>query len=80
MNLQSQIEIQAATIKPGDETGVLKVGDEVVVDGEQGRGVIERKNGRRVIVRFRSGLYLSRDQMYVHVVKADYRSPYYSGR
>ena len=79
MNQQSQIEVQAAMIKPGDEVGKLKVGDEVVVSGLQGRGVIEKKNGRRVMVRFRSGLYLSRDQRDVQPVKADYKSLYYSG-
>ena len=79
MNLQSQVEIQAATIKPGDENGLLKVGDEVVVNGLQGRGIIERVDGRRVMVRYRSRLYVSRDQREVQVVKADYKSPYYSG-
>jgi hypothetical protein len=59
---------------------MLKVGDPVRVDGLNGRGVIERKDGRRVVIRFRSGEYVSRDQMYVHPITSDYKSDYYSGK
>ena len=52
----------------------------MTVDGERGRGVVERRDGRRLTVRFRNGLYLSRDQRYVHKIEADYKSPYYSGK
>lgn len=58
----------------------LKIGDPVTVDGMQGRGVIIAVKGKRVVVRFRSGEYLSRNLMFVHKIGADYQSRYYSGR
>lgn len=58
----------------------LKVGDPVTCDGMQGRGVIIAMKGNRVVIRYRSGEYLSRNKMFVHRIGADYKSPYYSGK
>ena len=58
----------------------LQVGDQVTVDGMQGRGVVVSIEGKRVVVRFRSGEYLSRNLMFVHKISSDYKSDYYSGR
>lgn len=56
----------------------LTVGDPVIVDGLQGRGVIVARKGRRLVIRFRDGEYLSRDQRYVHKITSDYKSLYRS--
>lgn len=58
----------------------LQVGDQVTIDGMQGRGVIVSMKGKRVVVRFRNGEYLSRNLIFVHKIRSDYQSDYYSGR
>lgn len=58
----------------------LQVGDQVTVDGMQGRGVVIAMKNKRVVVRFRNGEYLSRNQVFVHKIRSDYQSEYYSGR
>ena len=58
----------------------LKVGDQVTIDGMQGRGVVIAIKGKRVVVRYRNGEYLSRNQIFVHKIRSDYQSEYYSGR
>lgn len=72
VKLESMFRLNAA--------GDLKVGDPVTVDGMMGRGVIVAINGNRIVIRFRSGAYVSRNPMFVHKIGADYRSPYYSGK
>lgn len=58
----------------------LTVGDPVTVDGLQGRGVIVARKGRDLVIRFRDGEYLKRDQRYVHKIASDYVSRYSSNR
>lgn len=74
----------AAMTKPIRANGpcgcTLTVGDQVTIDGLQGRGVIVARKGRNLVVRFRSGEYLKRDQMYVHKIRSDYVSQYSSVR
>ena len=58
----------------------LTVGDPVTVDGLQGRGVVVARKGRDLVIRFRDGEYLKRDQRYVHKITSDYVSRYSSNR
>ena len=74
----------ATMVKPIRANGpcgcTLTVGDAVIVDGLQGRGVVVARKGRRLVIRFRDGEYLSRDQRYVHKITSDYVSRYSSNR
>jgi hypothetical protein len=74
----------AAMTKPIRANGpcgcTLTVGDPVVVDGLQGRGVIVARKGRNLVIRFRDGEFLKRDQRYVHKITSDYVSRYSSVR
>lgn len=59
--------IQAALYsKPGGDA--LRVGDAVTVDGLRGRGVVTKRTGRRLIVSFRNGWKVERDQDAVHKI------------
>lgn len=74
----------AALTKPIRANGpcgcTLTVGDQVVVDGLQGRGMVVARKGRRLVIRFRNGEFMSRDQRYVHKIASDYVSQYSSNR
>jgi len=60
---------------------MIGVGDEVIVDGLQGRGTVVKRQGRRLTVRYRNGLYVSRDQRAVHsFLDNQYKSQYSSNR
>ena len=66
-----------ADSKPEEQA---KVGDSVTVDGEHGRGVVTHITNGVAIVKFRSGLYVSRSLYNIHKISSDYVNPYYSGR
>ena len=74
----------AALTKPIRANGpcgcTLTVGDQVSVDGLQGRGMVVARKGRRLVIRFRNGEFMSRDQRYVHKIASDYVSRYSSNR
>jgi hypothetical protein len=77
MKLKDTVALQAEAKGPcGCNIGV---GDEVIVDGLRGRGVVTARDGRRLTVRFREGMYVSRDQRYVHsFIENTYKSRYQS--
>lgn len=52
--------------KPGGYA--LRVGDAVTVDGLRGRGVITKRIGKRLVVSFRNGWKVERDQNAVHKI------------
>jgi hypothetical protein len=58
----------------------LTVGDQVTVNGLPGRGIVVARKGRRLAVRFRDGMYVSRDQRDVNKIRSDYVSQYSSNR
>lgn len=59
----------------------IGVGDEVVVNGLQGRGMVVGRKGKRLTIRYRDGLYVSRDEGEVHSLSDNtYKSPYRSDR
>ena len=75
------MKLAATMLLACGDCGPVNVGDAVTVDGMLGRGVVDRKYGNRVRVRFRNGIYLSRDKMYVHNLAGNqYKSRYYTGR
>jgi hypothetical protein len=73
--MNSVIELyEAASAGPG-------IGTPVSVDGFHGRGVIVRIDGRKMTVKFRNGMYITRDVGSVHALSDNYyQSRYMSGR
>ena len=77
MNLKATINLRSAAAP-------LAKGDQVTVDGLPGFGFVYKREGQRVTIRFRSGLYVSRDIRYVHPIDqrlgdmGNYRSAYMS--
>lgn len=59
----SKLNTTLALYADGEKVGK---GTPVTVDGFHGRGVVIGREGNRVKIRFRNGLYISRDLMYVH--------------
>ena len=54
-------------------------GDPVTVDGMRGRGVVVDVDGDDVVIRYRSGLYIKRNKMFVHNLGDNmYKSRYVS--
>lgn len=67
--IAAQFVLEATMAVNKDATGnPLSVGDEVTVDGLQGRAVVTGTDGRRIQVKFRNGLMLSRDLMYIRKI------------
>lgn len=56
----------------GLSSGGPGIGEAVSVDGFHGRGVIVRINKRNITVKFRSGLYVTRDVGSVHALSDNY--------
>ena len=52
----------------------------MTVNGLPGRGIVVARKGRRLAVRFRDGMYVSRDQRDVNKIRSDYVSQYSSNR
>lgn len=74
----SRMESTIQLFAVGHPNSPFKIGDPVIVDGERGRGVVKEvlPNGRLKIW-FRSGLYITRDPMFVHSFnESDYHNKY----
>ena len=71
MNTTIALHAESSSAGPG-------IGMPVVVDGMHGRGVVVKITGRRVTVRFRSGLYVTRDAGSVHALSDNYYKSRYS--
>lgn len=57
----------------------VKMGDPVTVDGLRGRGVIVAVDGDDVVIRYRDGMYIKRNKMFVHNMGDNmYKSKYVS--
>jgi hypothetical protein len=56
----------------------IKKGDEVTVDGLPGRGMVMAVKGSRATIRYRNGMWLSRDVRYLHSLANYYKSDYTS--
>lgn len=61
-----------------ESSGGPGIGTPVTVDGMHGRGVIVKINGRKITVKFRDGLYLTRDVGSVHALSDNYYKSSYS--
>ena len=59
-------------------SGGKGIGTPVTVDGQRGRGTIVRINGRNITIRFRNGLYITRDVGSVHSMSDNYYKSRYS--
>lgn len=76
-----QIKLKSKLQAEGTSSGGPGIGTPVTVDGMHGRGVIVRITGRKITVRFRNGLYLTRDVGSVHSFSDNmYKSRYSSVR
>lgn len=73
--VQTNPDVDFAAVDP------IGVGDEVFVDGLPGMGIVMSRAGKRLTIRMRDrGMWLTRDERYVHNISDNtYKSIYKSG-